>query len=305
MDKRLLESFLAVYRSGSLVVASERLNISQSALSRRIADIQQRLGTALFEPSGRGMVPTREAHQLLPLASKALESITTLEAASRLNGPPAAVELTVAATAHTIETMVAGVVADVTRRNAHIRFGFIEAGGVEIENLVLSGKASLGITGRPRFDTGLTYRHIARLDLMAAASTAYSASEVRNGIDLRALCQRDLLILDRRHQSRLTFDAAVRLLQLSPTILHESSSASAILALARVGQGTAIVTSRTDLHTAKVVANGVTLGMDVTAIWDPTLRWRTEVEHLTEALTTSLAPSGRLRHRRGGKDRDR
>ena len=36
MDKRLLESFVAVYRSGSLVEAAERLNISQSALSRRI-----------------------------------------------------------------------------------------------------------------------------------------------------------------------------------------------------------------------------------------------------------------------------
>lgn len=298
MDKRLLESFIAVYRSGSLVEAAQRLNVSQSALSRRIADIQQRLGTSLFEPSGRGLVPTSDAHQLLPLASKALESIATLEAASRVNGTPPAVQLTIAATAHTLETMVAGVVADFARRNQHVRFSFIEAGGVEIENLILSGKASLGITGRPRFDTGLTYRHIARLDIMAAAATAFSTNEVRNGIDLRILCQRDLLILDRRHQSRLTFDAAVRLLQLSPTILHESGAASVILGLARASLGTAVVTSKTDLHTAKVVANGVTLGMDVTAIWDPTLRWRTEIEQLTDALTASLVPRGPRRRSR-------
>lgn len=289
MDKRLLESFIAVYRSGSLVEASQRLNISQSALSRRIADFQHKLGASLFETSGRGIVPTTEAQQLLPLALAALESITALEAASKANGIQPAVHLTVAATAHTIETIVAGGVADFVRRNNHIKVGFIEAGGVEIENQILSGKASLGITGRPRFDTGLNGRHIARLDIMAAAADPFSASEVRHGIDLRTLCRRDLLVMDRRHQSRTTFDAAARLLQLSPNILHEGSSASVILALAREGMGTAVVTSKTDLYTTRVTANGVTLGMDVTAIWDPTLRWRAEVEQLTDALSASLS----------------
>lgn len=288
MDKRLLESFIAVYRSGSLVEAAQRLNISQSALSRRISDFQRRLGVSLFEPSGRGMAPTSDAQHLLPRVLTALESITALEAAS--NGIQPAIHLTVAATPHTIETIIAGPAADFVRRNANIKIGFVEAGGIEIENLILSGKASLGITGRPRFDIGLTDRPLARLDIMAAASKPFSASEVRNGIDLRVLCQRDLLVMDRRHQSRTTFDAAVRLLQLSPNILHEGGSASMILGLARVGLGTAVVTSKTDLHTTRVVANGVTLGMDLTAIWDPTLRWRAEIEQLTDAVKSSMVP---------------
>lgn len=295
MDKRLLESFIAVYRMGSLVDAAERLNISQSALSRRVSDFQGRLNVSLFQPSGRGMTPTRDAQRLLPLALTALQSITALEAASNLHGFQPVIHLTIAATPHTIETIVAGGVSDFVRRNPKVKVTFIEAGGVEIEDLILSGKASLGITSRPHFDTGLTDRHLMRLDIMAAASEPFSASEARNGIDLRALCQRDLLIMDRRHQSRTTFDAAVRLLRLSPNILHEGSSANLILALARVGLGTAIVTSKTNLHTTKVVANGVTLGMDLTAIWDPTLRWRAEIEQLVDALKASFTHRKKLK----------
>ena len=299
MDKRLLESFVAVYRSGSLVEAAERLNISQSALSRRLTELQHRLGLALFEPSGRGMVATSDAHDLLPLASSALEGIARLEAAARANSVQPSVQITVAATAHTIETVVAPGIADFVRDKPNIRIGVIETNGVEIENHVLSGDASMGITGRPRYDTGLVEQQIVRLDLRAASPLPVSAGERRSGIDLRALCERDLLVLDRGYQSRLTLDAALRLLSLSPSIRHEGGSGTVILALARAGLGTAVIpaTTRTDLHTAKIIANGIVLGMDLAAIWDPALRWRAEVEQFADRLRASFSTRSRTRRR--------
>jgi DNA-binding transcriptional LysR family regulator len=114
---------------------------------------------------------------------------------------------------------------------------------------------------------------------------------MKNGIDLRALCRRDLLILERRYQSRLTLDAALRLLQLTPKIVHEGSAASIVLALARVGLGTAVIPSstQTDLYTARITANGVALGMDLAAVWDPTMRWRNEVEELAKSLREAFS----------------
>lgn len=297
MDKRLLESFVAVYRSGSLVEAAERLNISQSALSRRITELQHRLGLSLFEPSGRGMAATSDAHDLLPLASSALEGIARLEAAARANSVQPAVQITVAATAHTIETVVAPGIAEFMQARPHVRIGVVEANGVGIEDLVLSGDASMGITGRSRYDAGLVDHPIVRLDILAASPRPFSAAERRSGIDLRALCERDLLVLNRGYQSRLTLDAALRLLSLSPSLRHEGGSGTVILALARAGLGTAIIpaTTRTDLHTAKIVANGIVLGMDLAAIWDPALRWRTEVEQFADRLRASFASRRRAR----------
>jgi len=291
MDKRALESFIAVYRSGSLVEASQRLNISQSALSRRITELQHKLGLLLFESSGRGLAATTEAQNLLPLVIAALEGITALESAARASGVRPAIHLTVSATAHMIETVVADCIAAFVRIHPNIRIGLLEAGGVEIEDLILSGKASLGITARPRYDTGLIDRPIARLSILAASRERFTPSEMKNGIDLRALCRRDLLILERRYQSRLTLDAALRLLQLTPKIVHEGSAASIVLALARVGLGTAVIPSstQTDLYTARITANGVALGMDLAAVWDPTMRWRNEVEELAKSLREAFS----------------
>ncbi len=51
----LLPDFLAVARSGGVRPAAEHLHVSQSALTRRIKDLEQGLGVELFERSARGM----------------------------------------------------------------------------------------------------------------------------------------------------------------------------------------------------------------------------------------------------------
>ncbi|MBQ1764076.1 MAG: LysR family transcriptional regulator [Aquincola sp.] len=53
-----LRYFLEVVRSGSLAVASERLHVAASAISRQISGLEQALDTVLFERQPRGMVPT-------------------------------------------------------------------------------------------------------------------------------------------------------------------------------------------------------------------------------------------------------
>jgi len=55
-----------------------------------------------------------------------------------------------------------------------------KANGVEIEDLVLSGEASMGITGRPRYDAGLVVAGI------AAASMARICAAVRSSVMARA-----------------------------------------------------------------------------------------------------------------------
>lgn len=60
MDIALIRSFLEVARSGSFVAASERLFVSQSAVSLRIARLEEILGKSLFTRSKAGAVLTRE-----------------------------------------------------------------------------------------------------------------------------------------------------------------------------------------------------------------------------------------------------
>jgi DNA-binding transcriptional LysR family regulator len=53
-----LQTFLAVYESGSIRSAAETLHVTPPAVSAAIAALENALGTALFSKSGRGIVAT-------------------------------------------------------------------------------------------------------------------------------------------------------------------------------------------------------------------------------------------------------
>ncbi len=64
MKERQIAVFRAVMTCGGINRASEYLNISQPAVSRMIAQLEQETGLVLFTRSGRVAKPTPEAHQL-------------------------------------------------------------------------------------------------------------------------------------------------------------------------------------------------------------------------------------------------
>jgi DNA-binding transcriptional LysR family regulator len=69
MDWDKLKTFHAAAQAGSLTKAAEVLGLSQSAVSRQIAALEDSLGVALFHRHARGLIPT-EPGNLLFAASK-------------------------------------------------------------------------------------------------------------------------------------------------------------------------------------------------------------------------------------------
>lgn len=64
MDWDKLKSFHAAAEMGSLTAAAELLGISQSAVSRQIAALEEGLGVSLFQRHARGLVMTDAGHTL-------------------------------------------------------------------------------------------------------------------------------------------------------------------------------------------------------------------------------------------------
>lgn len=61
----LLETFVAVYETGQFSIAADELRVSQSTVSARIAQLEQRLGTSLFERHARADVTATRAGETL------------------------------------------------------------------------------------------------------------------------------------------------------------------------------------------------------------------------------------------------
>ncbi len=68
MDTQSLEAFLQVAENASFSAAAEALHITQPAVSKRIAALEQQLGTSLFDRIGRQVSLTEAGHALLPHA---------------------------------------------------------------------------------------------------------------------------------------------------------------------------------------------------------------------------------------------
>lgn len=95
-DVNLLQTFLAVYRAGSMTGAAQLLNMSQPAVTAHIKNLERQLGTQLFVRIPRsGVQPTlaaksladRVAPHLDALADKGLLEPTATEQPVTITGP--------------------------------------------------------------------------------------------------------------------------------------------------------------------------------------------------------------------------
>lgn len=65
-----LRQIVAIDRAGSLSAASQVLNISQSTLTKAVADVEQDLGLAIFHRTARGVTATPEGREFLNRAER-------------------------------------------------------------------------------------------------------------------------------------------------------------------------------------------------------------------------------------------
>lgn len=86
LESRDLEVVVALAAARTTGAAATRLHITQSAVSRALAVVEQKVGHTLFERTGRGLVPTTTCEELVTDAKRILGDIAALE--GRLVTPP-------------------------------------------------------------------------------------------------------------------------------------------------------------------------------------------------------------------------
>lgn len=79
MEIQWLRAFLAIAERGSVSEGATQLHLTQPAVSKRLASLEQQLGTALFNRIGRRMQLTDAGRALLPRARHILNEISDTE----------------------------------------------------------------------------------------------------------------------------------------------------------------------------------------------------------------------------------
>src|SRR5690606_19915694 len=75
ISTRELRAFVALVQSGSFSAAAERLNITQSAVSKRVSELEKKLAVRLYDRTTRSLVPTPEGSAFATSAAALLSQL--------------------------------------------------------------------------------------------------------------------------------------------------------------------------------------------------------------------------------------
>lgn len=86
LDPQQLNSFLAVVKAGSFVGAADALGLSKAAVSRHVAELEQRLGVRLLHRTTRRLSLTDDGQRFHARAGELVEALQALEAETASRG---------------------------------------------------------------------------------------------------------------------------------------------------------------------------------------------------------------------------
>ena len=142
-----LQTFVFLARSASFTVAADTLHVTQSALSKRIAELEQKLGVRLFDRTTRQLHLTVEGREFLEMAESLLDHIERSITDLRLIAKGKRGRLWMAAAPHMSSTLMPPVLAAFHRSNPSVDISYYDCHRTEMLRHVLAGSAEFGVIG--------------------------------------------------------------------------------------------------------------------------------------------------------------
>lgn len=149
---RELEVFAAISATGRITAAGEALGLSQSATSGAVAELERRMGVALFDRIGRRVVLNEHGRYLLPKALDVLKQAIDLEQ-TYIAGPPCRVKIAASLTIgnYVLPALLASLMAGNDTHRYEVRIGNSHT----VMAMLLDCRADIGLIEAPLTDSRL------------------------------------------------------------------------------------------------------------------------------------------------------
>ncbi len=180
MDTQNLRAFLLVAETGSFSLAAEKLHLTQPAVSKRIALLEEQLGADLFDRIGRNISLTEAGNALLPHARAVQRELEAARQSVRDLSGAVAGQLRLATSHHIGLHRLPPVLSEFSRAFPAVQIDIDFMDSEQAYELIMQGKVELAIvTLAPVSERSLVTRTVwpDPLDFMVAqASPAGTAS---------------------------------------------------------------------------------------------------------------------------------
>ena len=144
LDTRLLY-IVAVARAGSFTAAAAAVGVTQSTVTRSVAELEKLLGYQLFHRSGKGALPTEKGRDFVERAERLLDEAQDLLRGFGRPDDPFSVTLRVGVCPSSLEWLLVDSLSDFHRRFPMTRFDVTSANFERMIQQLLSGNVDLAI----------------------------------------------------------------------------------------------------------------------------------------------------------------
>jgi DNA-binding transcriptional LysR family regulator len=271
-DLDSLKLLVDVGELGSLGRAARLAGIAQPSASKRIAQLERRLGLPLLERTPRGSALTAEGRMIAGWAAQVLAAAHELVRAAQAVRHDGAAHLRVASSMTVAEYLVPRWLGELQNREPDVQVGLDVVNSADVAARVLAEEVELGFVEGPGVPDGLDSRVVGTDRLVVVVAPGHPWARRRTALRGAELAATPLVVREPGSGTRETLDVAFRsTFQASPRL--ELGSNSAVKGAAQAGAAPAVLSGyavEAEVATGRLVEvplTGVNLIRSLRAVW--------------------------------------
>lgn len=235
-----LRAFVAVAQSSSLAEASERIHLSQPAISIALRKLEEAVGGALFSRTTRQLTLTPEGEAFLPVAVRLLhdwsEAFDDLEERfSKQRG-----KVTVAALPTLAAGLLPGIIAAFHARHPRINLSLHDVLAEQVSQLVREGRADLGLSVAPHDTEELAFEPVL-VDRYVAVCPSGHPLLAQHSVQWAQLAEHPFIGINRLSSSRQDIDRIMAEVGAPLAILCDASQIATVGRMVAAGLGISVL----------------------------------------------------------------
>ena len=232
-----IETFIAVAETGSFRAASERLHISQPAVSSRIQQLEDRIGLALLTRTTRSVQLTPEGQRFLEEAGHIFAGLEDLAEGLRERVNLNSGVVSIAAMPSMAASILPAIMRGFRTRYPRVQLRIGDATAGRAADLLANGEVDLAImSAQPR--QGMEFVPLLTDPCLVIACEDHPLARLAD-VALQDLGRYPLLLYPRGTTLRETIDAAFERIGIRVTPAYEAHNVATLVSLAEAGFGIA------------------------------------------------------------------
>lgn len=286
MEFKQLRTFIEVIRQGGFTAAAKNLYVSQSAVSKQVAQLEESLGVILLDRQGSqirltaaGKVVQQRAEEMLLLHRSLVRELDDLSQLARG-------ELRLGLPMLGSDTLFAKLFAEYRKRYPNVTIHLLEGGSRAIEQAVMSGEVELG-GGLTPDDPVFAWQPFCDEPLDALLPASHPLAHLKE-IELSQLADTPFLLYQRSFMLNDRLLQACQQVGFTPKEGGRSGQADFLAALAAAGQGVVLLPQVVARALVRPGVVHMTLKAPAMLRWDIAFIWR-EGAYLSSAAQAWLA----------------